>query len=216
MKRKDSHNDKINVSVSLSHDVKLSMGDTIRVKPKSRILEISNQNEAYFLHPETILYVEADGNYCDIHLTDGDVLESVGFQRAEIARKIDLQLTHELACSFSLVGRTYLINIKHIMYINAGRQQLVFDVNMPGTCKKKNVKASTEALRNLRAALDGTLPPPSVEKEKPVITNANRGFSGYLSAQVADKNCNLDALLLPQSGEKNYDIADDEVMMLGR
>ena len=168
---------------------------------KNRTLEISNQNEVYYLQPETILYVVADGNYCDIHLTDGDVLETVGFQRAEIARRIDTQLSRDLARRFALVGKPYLVNVERIMYINATKQQLVFDVNHPGTCRKKSLKASTGALRALRQALDNN----GVEasKDEPIASTVriNGGFSNYLASQAT---------------ERSYDIEDDEVMVLGR
>ena len=68
------------VNVSLMQQIAISVeSEPSTMKTRNRILEISNQNEVYYIHPETILYVEADGNYCDIHLTDGDVLETVSF-----------------------------------------------------------------------------------------------------------------------------------------
>jgi len=188
------------INVSLSSQINLSMDISNKTMMQTNnTLEIGNQNEVYYLQPHMILYVEADGNYCDIHLTDGDVLETVSFQRSEIARKIDTQLSKQVACSFSLVGKNYLVNIRHIMHINASKQQLTFDINLPGTCKKTTIKATPNALRNLRQALEEPAMPVIT---KPVSSKVNGGFTSYLT-QTAET-------------EKNYDIEDDEVMMLGR
>lgn len=166
-----------------------------------RGLKICNQDEAYYLRPETILYVKADGNYCDIHLTDGDVLESVSCPRAELARMIDTQLPTHLSQKFALVGRPYLVSVEHILHINAGRQTLTFDVNQPGMCRKQCIKVSTEALRNLRITLEGLFNVLVASREVPEArSTVNGGFASYLSS--------------PQK-EKSYDTQDDEVKILG-
>lgn len=197
---KSKNREPLNVNVSLTEQITMSVGIVNKsMKQRNRVLEISNQNEVYYLQPQTILYVEADGNYCDIHLTDGDVLETVSFQRAEIARKIEMQLTIDLVQMFSLVGKSYLVNIDHIMYINVHKQQLAFDTNHPGTCKKKSIKATANALKNLRQALDK--PQVSIPK-KQSGRMIKEGFTNYITSSA--------------SCHKNYDIEEDEVMMLGR
>ncbi|MCR5312514.1 MAG: hypothetical protein K6E54_02490 [Bacteroidaceae bacterium] len=202
MGRNKQHIKKANIQVSLTQQIEVSVGkSTLDMRGNNKIIEISNQNEVYYLRPDTILYVVADGNYCDIHLTDGDILETVSFQRAEIARKIDKQLSMDLSSKFALVGKPYLVNLEHIMYINVQHQQLTFDINQPGTCKKKSIKASTNALRNLRQALDTDSMSTSfapVASERKI----NGGFAQYLSA-VSNAN-------------KTYETGEDEVMILGR
>lgn len=142
--------------INLKQNISLTFEDNLQdsMKQRKNILKISNQTEIYYLNSDLILYVEADGNYCDIHLTDGDVLKTVGFQRAEVARMIDTQLLTEDASKFALVGKRFLVNITHIQYINASQQQLIFDINHFGTCQKKAIKISVNALRNLRLSLD--------------------------------------------------------------
>lgn len=169
------------------------------MKAKNRILEISNQNEVYWLQPENILYVEADGNYCDIHLTDGDVLKTISCQRAEIARMIEMQLAGDLSSMFSLVGKSYLVNLEHIMYINAPRQILMTDINQMGKSVKKSVKASTEALRKLRQAMQEQ--PSSKMVNAKVCGNVRGGFSDYLKARET---------------ARDYEIGEDDIMLLGR
>lgn len=172
------------------------------IRQKNRLLEIGNQNEVYYLQPESILFVQADGNYCDIHLVDGDVLKTVSCKRAEIARKIDLQLAGDLARMFSLVGKPYLVNICHIMHIAPMRHLLTFDTNHPGTCRKKTIGASSEALRSLRSALDDQGLGKAAGKTERLVTGINGGFSDYVASTLREET-------------KDYDIGDDEIMMLG-
>ena len=172
------------------------------IRQKNRLLEIGNQNEVYYLQPKSILYVVADGNYCDIHLVDGDVLKTVSCKRAEIARKIDFQLAGDLARMFSLVGKPYLVNICHIMHIAPMKHLLTFDTNHPGTCRKKTIDASPEALRSLRSALDDQSIGKSAGKTERLVTGINGGFSDYVASTLREET-------------KNYDIGDDEIMMLG-
>lgn len=188
------------LDISLSQQITMSMSSKVSITNNRKIIELSNQDEIYYIQPENILYVQADGNNCDIHLTDGDVLETVSFQRAEVARKIDTQLSRDVACNFALVGKPYLINISHIMHINAARQQLTFDVNQAGTCQKKKIKASVEALRSLRKNMENPVCEsrcPSRKKER-----INGGFANYVVQKSLEDKC--------------YETGDDEVMMLGR
>ena len=66
--------------INLKQNISLTFEDNLQdsMKQRKNILKISNQTEIYYLNSDLILYVEADGNYCDIHLTDGDVLKTVG------------------------------------------------------------------------------------------------------------------------------------------
>ena len=197
---KSKNREQSNINVTLTEQITMSVGIVNKdMRQRNKILEISNQNEVYYLQPQTILYVEADGNYCDIHLTDGDVLETVCFQRAEIARKIEMQLTVDLVRMFSLVGKSFLVNIDHIMHINVHKQQLTFDTSHPGTCKKKSIKVSANALRSLRQALNK---PQARVLQKQSDRMIKGGFTNYITSSA--------------SCDKNYDIEEDEVLMLGR
>lgn len=197
----------LEMDLSLSQKIHLSlqskdkMNFSIMMNPK---LKISNQNEVYYLLPESILYVEADGNYCDIHLTDGDVLEAVSFQRSEIARMIDTQLVHSVACKFAMVGRKHLINIEYIMHIQPSKGLITFDVNQPGTCKKQNIKPSVKSVQLLRDALDDRSCNLTVIQGRNHAQNTkavNGGFTQYIDSQSSEEKC--------------YDIEDDEIMFLG-
>lgn len=186
--------------INLNQSLSLTLDDIPSMKQTNKTLKASNQSEVYYLNSDLILYVEADGNYCNIHLTDGDILKTVGFQRAEIARMIESQLSSDVVCKFALVGKSFLVNIEHIMYINATRQQLIFDVNHADSCKKQTIKASVNALRNLREVLDeasNTL----IAKVTHSIECKPKGFVNHISTS--------------KPIIRNYDINEDEVMLLG-
>ena len=170
------------------------------MKQDKKTLKVSNQSEIYYLNSDLILYIEADGNYCDIHLVDGDVLKTVGFQRAEIARMMDVQLDADVACNFALIGRSHLVNLSHIMYINAPQQCLMFDVNHIDSCSKKSIKVSVNALRSLRTLLEEA-PQRRALRASQYVEMANRGFVEHIAKQKVVV--------------KDYDIDDDEVLILG-
>ena len=187
--------------LNFNHKISLSIEDIPNsMRQLNKILKIGNQTEIYYLNSDSILYIEADGNYCNIHLVDGDVLKTVGFQRAEIARMMDSQLALDVVCNFALIGRSYLINLSHIMYINAPQQCLMFDVNHPDSCCKKSIKVSVNALRNLRSSLE-EIPQKRALRASHCVDITNRGFVGHMESQK---------VLL-----KNYDIDEDEVLILG-
>lgn len=170
------------------------------MKQQNKILKIGNQTEIYYLNSDSILYIEADGNYCNIHLVDGDVLKTIGFQRAEIARMMDAQLPLYEVSNFALIGRSYLVNLSHIMYINAPQQCLMFDVNHPDSCCKKSIKVSVNALRSLRISLE-EMPQKRALRASQSVDITNRGFIGHIDSQ---------RVVL-----KDYDIDEDEILILG-
>ena len=52
-------------------------------------LTIKNKSEVLYLQLDNILYIQADGNYCNIYLADGGVINTLTYQRAEIARMME-------------------------------------------------------------------------------------------------------------------------------
>ena len=113
---------------------------------KKDILTIKNKSEVLYLPTENILYIQADGNYCDVYLTDGDVINTLTYQRAEIARMMDEQLPNHIRRRFMLLGRSYMVNADHVLRIQPGKQLLTFGVNLFGTTKKVTIRATTKAL----------------------------------------------------------------------
>ncbi len=116
---------------------------------KKMTLTIKSKSEILFIHLDNILYIQADGNYCNICLTDGSVINSLSYQRAEIARMMDEQLPTEIRKQFIMLGRSYLINSDYVLRIQPGKHLLTFCVNEYGTCKKIAINATSKALKTL-------------------------------------------------------------------
>ena len=92
------------------------------------------------------------------------------------------------------------MNLSHIMYINAPQQCLMFDVNHADSCTKKSIKVSVNALRNLRVSLE-EMPQRRTLRASQYVEAANRGFVEHIAKQ--------------KIVVKNYDIDEDEVLVLG-
>ena len=126
------------------------------------VLKIKNKSEILYLRLDSILYIQADGNYCNIYLTDGGVISTLTYQRAEIARLMEEQLPAEIRKQFVLVGRSYMVNTNYVLRIQPSRHILTFGVNIFGTTKKISIKATSKALDML-----------ALEMEKHTNTNNN-------------------------------------------
>jgi DNA-binding LytR/AlgR family response regulator len=124
---------------------------------KQTILTIKNKSEILYLNLDSILYIQADGNYSDIYFADGSVINTLTYQRAEIARMMDEQLSKEEIKRFALLGRSYLINTDYVLRIQPNRQLLTFRVNKFGTTRKIRIKATAKALQELENCMDELL-----------------------------------------------------------
>ncbi len=113
------------------------------------VLTIKNKSEVIYLPLSNVLYFQADGNYCNIYFADGSVLNTLTYQRAEIARMMDEQLQEEDRRDFVILGKSYLINKNYVLRIQPSRQLLTFQVNRFGTTKKISIKATAKALNLL-------------------------------------------------------------------
>jgi DNA-binding LytR/AlgR family response regulator len=121
---------------------------------KQTILTIKNKSEILYLNLDSILYFQADGNYSDIYFADGSVINTLSYQRAEIARMMDEQLSKEDIKRFALLGRSYLVNTDYVLRIQPNRQLLTFRVNKFGTTRKISIKATAKALQELENCMD--------------------------------------------------------------
>lgn len=117
-------------------------------------LKIKNKSEILYLKLDSILYIQADGNYCNIYLTDGGVISTLTYQRAEIARLMEEQLPVEIRKQFVLVGRSYMVNTNYVLRIQPSKQILTFGVNIFGTTKKISIKATSKALDMLTLEIE--------------------------------------------------------------
>lgn len=69
------------------------------------VLTIKNKSEVLYLRVDNILYIQADGNYCNVYFADGGVLNTLTYQRAEIARMLDEQLPKKNRMKFALLSQ---------------------------------------------------------------------------------------------------------------
>ena len=118
------------------------------------MLTIKNKSEILFLRLDDILYIQADGNYCNIYLADGGVINTLTYQRAEMARMLEEQLSKEALSRFALLGRSYLVNTDYVLRIQPGKQLLTFRVNKLGSTKKISIKATTKALQEIECFIE--------------------------------------------------------------
>lgn len=117
-------------------------------------LTIKNKSEVLYLHLSNILYIQADGNYCDIYLADGGVLNTLTYQRAEIAKMMDEQIPEDIRKRFVLVGKSYMVNTDYVLRIQPSKQLLTFMVNQFGTTRKVSIKVTTKALTKLAEEME--------------------------------------------------------------
>ena len=117
-------------------------------------LTIKHKSEVLYLQLDNILYIQADGNYCNIYLADGGVINTLTYQRAEIARMMEEQMPDYIRKRFVLVGRSYMVNTDYVLRIQPSKQLLTFRVNRFGTTKKITIKATTKALDLLAAEME--------------------------------------------------------------
>ena len=118
------------------------------------VLTIKNKSEVLYLHLRNILYIQADGNYYDIYLADGGVLNTLTYQRAEIAKMMDEQIPVDIRKRFVLVGKSYMVNTDYVLRIQPSKQLLTFMVNQFGTTRKVSIKVTTKALTKLAEEME--------------------------------------------------------------
>ena len=98
------------------------------------------------VRPEDIVYIEADGNYCRMHLRGG-FEQQLWFNRQKFISIISSQLRDEKP-TFIVVGRSFIINLAYIFRINPVQSELVlFDSVKP---EQMSLHASQEALNKLK------------------------------------------------------------------
>ena len=107
-----------------------------------------------YLPLSNMLYVQADGNYCNIYLADGGVLNTLTYQRAEIAKMMDEQIPEDIRKRFVLVGKSYMVNTDYVLRIQPSKQLLTFMVNQFGTNRKVSIKVTPTALPKLAEEME--------------------------------------------------------------
>lgn len=110
---------------------------------KEKLL-IHTVNEAYSFQPDQVICVEADGNYCNLHLSNGNEY-LLSFQLGQVESIIKEQLSYTNH-SFVRVGKSLIINMDELICVNITKQTL--EMNQPSG-EKMLFNASREALKKL-------------------------------------------------------------------
>lgn len=110
---------------------------------KEKLL-IHTVNEAYSFNPNQVICIEADGNYSNLHLANGnDYLLS--FQLGQVENIIKEQLSYS-NYTFVRVGKSLIINMDELICVNITKQTL--EMNQPSG-ERMFFNASREALKKL-------------------------------------------------------------------
>ena len=105
-------------------------------------------NEAYSFAPEQVVCIEADGNYCNFYLTNGNSY-LLSHQLGQIESIIKEQLSYS-TYSFVRVGKSLIVNVDEVLCVNITKQTLEMSTT---SGEKLLLSASREALKKLMAFL---------------------------------------------------------------
>lgn len=110
-------------------------------------LKISTSVGLFRIPTDDIAYIEASGNYCDVHLFNGDAV-TMTFQLHYFVEALNnLQQNF-----FTRVGKSLIVNKNFVYAINITSQDLkLMDHRMN---QRFCLKASKEALKELKAKLE--------------------------------------------------------------
>lgn len=124
-----------------------------RLRMKELIIPNSG-TELLKVRPSDIVYIEAEGNYCSMHLTGG-FRQQLWFNRQKFISIINEQMKTEKP-TFVVVGRSFIINIGYIYLINPIQGDLVlFDSSNPALTKLHASQEALNRLKNHLATLSG-------------------------------------------------------------
>ena len=110
---------------------------------KEKLL-IHTVNEAYSFNPNKIICIDADGNYCILHLSNGNEY-LLSFQLGQVESIIKEQLSYTNH-SFVRVGKSLIVNMDELICVNITKQTL--EMNQ-ASGEKMLFNASREALKKL-------------------------------------------------------------------
>ena len=110
---------------------------------KEKLL-IHTVNEAYSFNPNQIICIEADGNYSNLHLSNGNEY-LLSFQLGQVESIIKEKQSYS-NYSFVRVGKSLIINMDELICVNITKQTL--EMNQPSG-EKLLFNASREALKKL-------------------------------------------------------------------
>ena len=154
---------------------------------KEKLL-IHTVNEAYSFDPNQIICIEADGNYSNLHLSNGNEY-LLSFQLGQVESIIKEQLSYSNH-SFVRVGKSLIINIDELICVNITKQML--EINQPSG-ERLLFNASREALKKLMNFLIENKKNGMVRNinMRPVQTRGSGMLRGYKQMMIDDNDIRL-------------------------
>lgn len=110
-----------------------------------RYLIFSTSTEFVRIPPDTLVYIEADGNYSSLKMADGGVY-MLTLQLGQIEKRLaGMSETNDNV--FIRIGKSLIVNYRYITFINPSRQRLILS-----DCQtfRYELSASREALKTLK------------------------------------------------------------------
>lgn len=108
-------------------------------------LHLVDAQKEYYISLDDILFCEASGNYCDIRMIHHTRIKAIRIQLGQLWSKIQekgMMVEHHL----ERIGRSYIINMKYIQYVNPKKGVLILhtdkddELKIPKAAAKELVK----------------------------------------------------------------------------
>mgnify|MGYP002626238705 CR=1 FL=1 len=109
-------------------------------------LVVHNSIEFHSFNPFHVLYFKSNGNYCDVCLTDGGMVQNLPMSLGQMAMQIRNLLTDPSSPSFIQLGRQYIVNAEHILSVFPAKKCLVFDILNKDKSSRNSISPSSASL----------------------------------------------------------------------
>ena len=151
---------------------------------KEKLL-IHTVNEAYSFDPNQIICIEADGNYSNLHLSNGNEY-LLSFQLGQVECIIKEQLSYSNH-SFVRVGKSLIINMDELICVNITKQALEMNQH---SGERLLFNASREALKKLMNLLIENKKNGMVRSinMRPIHTTENGLLRGHKQVKIDDND----------------------------
>lgn len=113
-----------------------------------KFFSISTPTSLLHFNEDTLMYVQADGNYVTLHFRDSSA-KVLTMQLHEF----EALLSRKAVSKFSKVGRSLIVNIQYVFSINTTRQELVISDKVMFS---HTLTASKDAVENLKRIIENS------------------------------------------------------------
>lgn len=113
---------------------------------------ISTTTDLLRIRTSQLLYIQSDGNYSTLFLTGGE-MRMVTFQLGQLEKLLAGQLPVG-DNNFVRIGRSLIINLNYVFYINLSKQQLILSDRDNG---RYTLTASRDALASLKELFENSI-----------------------------------------------------------